>query len=436
MTTILHLDMDSFFASVEQQSNPKLVGKPVGVIKGEGRTCIIAASREAKKLGIKTGTTTYEAKAIYPKIILIPADFDKYFSVTKRFIEICSRYSPDLEVFSIDELFLDVTQTEKLSGGVSGIVRGIKQALRKEVGEYITCSIGISYNRLLAKLASDIKKPNGVFEITAENRDEILFSRKLTDICGLGRRLERRLFNAGITNFKTLREVPMTCLEKTFGPFWSVELKRLSYGEDDSLLTRIGQIPKAKSVSRTFTLYENTKDLSKIKSTLRNLCEEASWKAREMGMTGRQIGVTVHGEGGIVGRVPSVALAKEGGERISGYRHKTLKYFIESGGELFKIVWELFEGMEWSGSIRFLGVWLGMLKPKSELTMSFFPEEKKKENLLVAMDKINKRFGELTLYPAVLLEGDPSTSSGFKKIKSEVNGFLGDKGFRFANLQV
>lgn len=436
---ILHLDMDSFFASVEQQSNPKLAGKPIGVIKGEGRTCIIAASREAKKLGIKTGTTTYEAKAIYPKIILVLADFDKYFSVTQKFIEICSRYSPDLEVFSIDELFLDVTETEKLfdgptssrlrGAGVSGIVRGIKKAIREEIGEYITCSIGISYNRLLAKLASGIskldsgefKKLDGVFEITSENRDEVLFSCKLTDVCGLGFRLEKRLFDMGITNFKALREVPIEYLEASLGPFWPKELKRLSYGEDDSLLTRIGEIPKMKSVSRTFTLYENTKDLSKIKSTLRNLCEEAAFKAREVGMMGRVVGIGVKGE-----------LRDVRG--LGDYKHKTLKYFIESGGDLFKIVWELFKSMEWQGSVRFLGVWLGMLKPKKELTGSLFLEEKRKENLLAAMDKVNKRFGELTLYPAILLEGDPSAGSGQGMIKSEVNGFLGDKGFRFANI--
>lgn len=413
MQRILHLDMDSFFASVEQQSNPKLVGKPVGVIKGVGRTCIIAASREAKKLGIKTGTTTYEAKKIYPKIALVPADFDKYFSVTKRFVEICSRFSPDLEVFSIDELFLDVTKTELFFDGASDIVRKIKEAIKNEIGEYITCSVGISYNRLLAKLASGMKKPNGVFEITSENRDEVLFSVKLTDVCGLGFRLEKKLFDMGITNFKTLREVPLACLEASLGPFWPRELKRLSFGEDDSLLTRVGEIPKMKSVSRTFTLYENTKDVAIIKSTMRNLCEEAAFKAREMGTMGRVAGIAIKGElGGVRG--------------LGDYRHKTLAYFIDTGSDLFKIVWALFEKMKWEGSIRFLGVWLGMLKSKNELTASLFPEEKRKENLIFAMDKVNKKYGELTLYPAILLEG--------VKIKSEVNGFLGDKGFRFANV--
>ena len=425
---ILHLDMDSFFASVEQQANPKLVGKPIGIIKSEGRSCIIAASREAKKLGIKTGTSTYDAKKIYPKIIFVPADFFKYFFVTQKFIEICSRYSPDLEVFSIDELFLDVGQTAPFFGGVMALCQKIKENISREIGEYITCSIGISYNRLLAKLASSIKKPNGVFTITPDNRDEVLFSSQLSDVCGLGRRLEERLFSAGITNFKSLRAVPLENLQASFGPFWSAELKKLSYGEDDSLLTRIGEIPKVKSVSRTFTLYENTKDLKIIKATLRNLCEEVAFKAREMGMSGREIGMVVRG--------PAFSSKAGYGEAGGDSKHKTLKYFIDSGKEIFEVAWKLFEEMGWGEylpaglacrqtgrQVRFLGVWLSLLKLKSELTVSLLPEEKRKEILVSAMDKVNLRFGELTLYPAILLEGD--------MIKSEVNGFLGDKGFRF-----
>lgn len=410
MPVILHLDMDSYFASVEQQANPALAQKPVGVIKGEGRTCIIAASREAKKWGIKTGTSVFDAKKICPKIILVPADFDKYFSVTQKFIEICSRYSPDLEVFSIDELFLEVTQTVSFFGGINGLIKEIKKNIREEIGEHITCSIGISYNRILAKLASDINKPNGVFEITPENRDEILFSRKLSDVCGLGMRLEQRLFNAGITGFKSLREVPAEYLKASFGPFWSVQLKKLSWGEDDSFLTRIGEVPKAKSVSRTFTLYRNTTDQNEIRATLRNLCEEAAYKARQMGMQGRVIGLGVRGQ-------------KWDQERTGGYRHRTLKNYLDSGRRAFEIVWRMYEEIKWPGSVRFLGVWLGELRPKKEQTFSLFPEEKKEEKIITAMDSVNNRFGELALYPATLLEGP--------MIKSEVTGFLGDKAFRF-----
>ena len=406
LSRILHLDMDSFFASVEQQANPALAGKPIGIIKGEGRSCVIATSKQAKKLGIKTGISTYDAKHIYPKIIFVPADFDKYFFVTNKFIEICSRYSPDLEIFSIDELFLDVTKTEKFFAGTSGIVREIKKAIKKELGEQITCSVGISYNRLLAKLASDINKPNGVFEINLENRDQILFSTKLSDVCGLGFRLEKKLFDMGICGFKTLREISEEYLLPNFGPFWTRELKRLSLGEDNSLLTKVGEIPKMKSVSRTFTLYENTTDLKIIKATLRNLCEEAGSKARQMKTKGREVGIAVRG-----------------GEK-NEYRHKTLKYFIDDGKDFFEIAWRLFGEMKWDGYIRFLGVWLGSLRSKKELNLNLFPEENKKENLTSAMDKVNNKYGELTLYPAVMLQG--------AKIKSEVNGFLGDKSFRFA----
>lgn len=412
---ILHLDMDSFFASVEQQANPRLRGKPVGVVKGEGRSCIIAASREAKKLGIKTGTSIYEARKICPTIALVPADFDKYFSVTKSFIEICSRYSPDLEIFSIDELFLDVTQTQNFFGGFSVIIREIKKALREEIGEYITCSIGISYNRLLAKLASEINKPDGVFEITLDNRDEVLLRAKLSDVCGLGQRLEQRLLEMGIADFKSLREVPEECLLARVGPFWTKELKRMAWGEDDSLLTRVGEIPKAKSVSRTYTLRANTQDRKIIRATLRSLCEEAAFKAREMGLVGRLVGLMVRGP-----------VFVEGNVAISNYKHKTLRYPVDAGGDVFEIVWELFQEMRWLGDVRFLGVWLSQLIPKQNQTLSLLLEEQKKENLITAMDRVNKKFGELTLYPGIILRSE--------RIKSEINGFLGDKAYRFGRV--
>lgn len=429
--TILHLDMDSFFASVEQQANPALVAKPVGVIKGPGRTCIIAASREAKKLGIKTGTTTYEAKRIYPRIALVPADFDKYFSVTKKFVEICSRYAPDLEVFSIDELFLEITRTKGLFGGTLAVCQKIKESIKKEIGSFVTCSIGISYNRLLAKLASGIKKPDGIFEITPTNRDEVLFSCKLTDICGIGERLQKKLFNLGITNFKSLREVPLSCLIASLGPYWPERLKKLSYGEDDSLLVKIGDLPVGepgmKSVSRTYTLYENTTDLTKIRGILRNLSEEVAFKARELGARGRIIGLGLGGQ----------KREKETGEwqRAGDYKRQTLKSFVNSGKEIFEIIWRLFEReslFDWQ--FRFLGIWLGGLTLEKNLTLRLFNKEKRQEDLILAMDSINKRFGELTLYPGAMLSRSPSAGLGQGLLKSEVNGFLGDKNLRFPSL--
>ena len=139
-------------------------GKPMGVTAANGRTCIIASSREAKKLGIKTGARSWEAQKICPDVKLVPADFVKYFEVSKKFLNICKDYSPLVELFSIDEVFMDITPTVHLFNGADGIISIIKKRIKEEIGEYITASIGISYNKLLAKLASGLKKPDGVLK--------------------------------------------------------------------------------------------------------------------------------------------------------------------------------------------------------------------------------------------------------------------------------
>lgn len=405
MSTILHLDMDSYFASVEQQFNQKLVGKPVGVLKARGRTCVIAASREAKKCGVKTGTSVWEAKALCPPIIFVPADFSKYFNVTKKFVKICENFSPYLEVFSIDELFLDVTLTEPLFDGAKNITRLIKEKIRKEIGQFVTCSIGLSYNRLLAKLASGINKPDGFFEITPDNRDAVLFSVKLSDLCGLGPRLENKLHQMGITNFKTLRQIPLKYLKPIFGPFQSIQLKNFSYGEDNSNLIDLTNLAEAKSVSRTFTLFKNTRDETKIRQTLRNLCEEVGYKLRKMKTGARQIGLGIRGD--------------SQGE----YTHRTLKFHTDNSFEIFQIVWQLFKNLNWPNNVRFLGVWAGLLSKKQSLTLSLFPAVNKQEKLMTATDKINDKFGDFTVYPAILLGGE--------LIRPEVNGYLGDKKYQF-----
>ncbi len=401
---ILHLDMDSYFASVAQQANPNLAHQPVGIIKALGRACVIAASREAKKFGVKTGMTTWEAKQLCPWIIFVAADFDQYFSVTKKFIQICSRFSPELEVFSIDELFLDVSQYQDFFGGVENLVTLIKKALKEEIGPLVTASVGLSYNRLLAKLASGIKKPDGFFEITVANRDEILFKIKLNKVCGLGFRLEARLLNMGIRNFQQLRQIPLEFLEASFGPHWSIQLKKLSYGIDDLGLTSFHSLADPRTISRTFTLFRDTDSLIKIKQTIFNLCQEVAVKARDLKMRGRYVGLAVRGEDRAV------------------FTHQTLKYFLADENQLFQIADHLFKQSGWSASVRFLGVSLSLLAKESYLTISFL-ENLRKEDLLKAVDKINHRYGDFTLYPACLLGGE--------LIRPEVNGFLGDKQYQF-----
>ena len=206
MKIVLHIDFNSYFATVEQQANPRLRGKPIGVTGGDRlkRTVIGAASVEAKRFGVKTGMQLHEAKILCPEIIFVPGDSDKYLECTKKFINILKDYSPYLEVFSIDEVFLELPSEW---GCAVKIAEEVKQRIKQEIGEWITCSVGISYNKLMAKLAGSLYKPNGLVIIEDEESAKWVLDRvELDEICGIGSRIKKRLLNTGITNFSTLRK--------------------------------------------------------------------------------------------------------------------------------------------------------------------------------------------------------------------------------------
>lgn len=426
---IAHLDINSFFASIEQQANPYLRHKPIAIIKALGRTCVIAASYEAKKFGVKTGCRAWEAKSLCPQIIFVPADFDKYFPVTHQLIKICFQHCPTVEVFSLDEAFLDLTGFQN----PISIIKKIQKAVALQIGDQITLSAGLSYNRLLAKLASDLATKNQILIITKKNKDQLLSSIQPSQICGIGPRIEARLAKMGITNLLQIRKIPQKYLGTSFGPWWAQQLKAISHGIDHSEVTPIEVWPEAKSVSRTFTLFQNTTHPKVIKATLRNLCEEVASKLRQMKMVSRTIG-----------------LGLRGGEFLGFHQERTLKEFTNDGRIIFNKAWQIFEdevlkflliernpepsdaksdwftGHHWHLSVRFLGVWVTNLFSKHLLTPSLLPENQKREKILKAIDQVNTRFGSLTVFPGTLL--------GRKLIRPEVTGYLADKKLRFNNL--
>ena len=400
---ILHVDLDSFFATAAQQANPNLRQKPVGIVKAKGRNCIIAASKEAKKYHVKVGSDIFEAKKLCPSIILIPADFEKYEDITYRFIEICQRYSPICEVFSLDECFVDITDTEKLWGNAVSIALEIQKRLALEIGDYLTCSVGISKNRFLAKLASTQAKPDGIYYLDQKSVFEALDKAALMDVCGIGFGLYRRLISVGIVNFKTLRVCSLNFLYKHFGPFWSEHLYNLARGIDDSPVIPTEKIAEAKSVSRTYTTHRNLYKREEIEGLMRNLCEEASEKARKMHLAGRYVGLALRGI------------------QTSFYGHKTLKTYIDDGKILFKICKQIFAN--WEGQcLRFCGVTLSMLAKNEYQSIPLFPQDQRRGSLIAAVDSINNQFGDYTVFPAQLL--------GTEIIRPEVTGYFGDKAYR------
>jgi DNA polymerase IV len=400
---ILHIDFDSFFASVEQQSHPQFRGKPLGVTATNGRNCIIASSREAKKLGIGTGSRVHDARLLCPEINLTPANFTKYWEISQKFIKICRDFSPYVEVFSIDELFMDATLTAHLFGGVELMIRQMKKRIREEIGEYITVSVGVSHNKLLAKLGSGLKKPNGVVFIRPNQVEVIYRVAKLTDICGIGDRIQARLHMMGIYHLMTLRKTPLELLIAEFGNVEGHFLYNVGQGRDDSEIIPYTDATEVKSVSRNYCLPRNEFDKRIVLQHIYELCEEVGIKLRRLHMRARTAGVYLRGENNLGGNLSH-------------------DYYFNSGSELFKVCYLIISNQyEYfnRGYIRQLSIWAGNLKSEYELPLPLLPEEKRKEKLVAITDAINERFGDHTIRNGFLLYA--------AKLTTVPNGYMADR---------
>ena len=212
---IICIDMDAYFASVEQQANPKLRGKPIGVIGSGGRTVITTRSYEARKYGVKTGMNVYEAKKLCPDLILVIGDNEKYTYTCQELQVIYNKYTPDIEVYSIDEAFLDVTTTHHLFGGPEAIGTSIKKEVKDQFG--INCTVGIAPNILMAKLASDIAKPDGLKWIKPEDAETFLKDLPVRELWGIGSATTERLEQLGIRTCGELGKAPASLLRNKFG---------------------------------------------------------------------------------------------------------------------------------------------------------------------------------------------------------------------------
>lgn len=399
---ILHIDFDSYFASCEQQFNPNLRGKPIGVTAQNGRTCIIAASREAKRLGVKSPSRTFDALEKVPNIVFVPAHFQKYWEITQKFLNICKDYSPYVELFSLDEVFIDITQTIPLFKDKYNIIHLIREKIKNEIGEYITVSVGISHNKLLAKLASGMNKPNGLVEIAPETLEEVYSKVKLTDFCGIGRRIEKRLNNLGIFTPLELHKTSLNTLIKEFKDIEGNFLKNLGEGIDNSEVIPYYFASETKSVGRSYCLPENTYNQRVILQNIYELCEEISIKLRRLNKKGRTVSFYLGGES-------------------SGHGRKTLVDYIDSGAEIFNLCKLMYD--EWKPSmVRQISISIGNLQDSKNLTLSLFDAEYKKDKVSEIVDKLNEKFGDHTIRNGFLLYAD--------KLTTVPNGYMADRNER------
>jgi DNA polymerase IV len=418
---ILHIDFDSFFASVEQQYHPEYRNKPIGVTATNGRTCIIAASREAKKKGVKSPSNTYYVKNLCPDIVFTQANFTLYWEISKKFITICKDYSPFVEIFSLDEVFMDVTKTAHLFGGVDMLIANIKKRLHDEVGEYITASFGISHNKLLAKLASGLKKPNGIVRITPEQVEGVYKIAKLTDICGIGEKIHARLNSMGIYTLSQLKKTPLGSLIAEFGIVEGTFLKNVGLGTDSREVVPYYDAPPVKSIGRQYCLPHNEYNHRVVSQNIYELCEEVMLKMRKLHMKARRVGISLYGS------------THSGGEKLLGY-------YINTAPEMFRIcllilhnqlhtvsMKEAFiEGYPTQtkndyreGYVRRIGVWVSYIKEEHTIPWELFDIDSKKHNVTKTIDALNEKFGDHTIRNGFLLYAD--------KLTTVPNGFGSDR---------
>lgn len=383
---LIHLDMNSYFATMEQQAYPSLRGKPVGVAgKGRGeRTVVVGASMEAKKFGLYSGISSWEALKLCPGLILVQADYDRYIFTSKRIFSLLERFSPTVDVFSIDEAFLELPNSVDWVTAEK-IAKQIKKLIRTQVGDWLTCSIGISYGKTLAKLGSELQKPDGLTVIRPENFTELAQKIPVEKLCGVGWRIRPRLNQMGITTIGELGAAPKAILSQTFGDFTGNWLHRIGNGLDDNILRSFRELPQEKSVGHSYTLPRDVTSIDDAKKVLLLLAERVGVRLRRKNLIGRTVSVYIRFS-----------------DRTGWGQRHTQKEFVLDGYQIYTAGEKLLRYLPRDKAIRLVAITISDLSKQTETTRPLFETDRRHEQLVRAIDRVNNRYGEFTIHRAVL----------------------------------
>jgi len=287
MRKIIHIDMDAFYASVEQRDNESLRGKPIAVGYSEARGVVSAASYEARKYGVRSAMPSITAKKKCPHLIFVPARFDVYHEVSRQIREIFLEYTDFVEPLSLDEAFLDVTRNHKNNPSASLIAKEIQQKIREVTG--LTASAGISYNKFLAKIASDYKKPNGFFVIPPEKAEAFIESLKIEQFFGVGKVTAGKMHENGIYTGADLKQRSEMDLVRWFG-----KAGRTYYQNARGIDNREVEPNRiTKSISNETTFLEDKTDLTLLTVELYHLAKEVFERFNEEKFYGKTITVKI-----------------------------------------------------------------------------------------------------------------------------------------------
>lgn len=345
---ILHVDMDAFFASVEVMDNPSLRGKPVIVGGTSQRGVVATCSYEARKFGVRSAMPIFQAVKKCPLGIFLPTRHSRYSEVSRNIFNIFYDITPFVEPLSIDEAYLDITGIDK---DPIKVAMEIKDRVKKEMG--LTLSVGLSYNKFLAKLASDWNKPDGLKIITEDMIPKVLFPLPISKVYGLGEKSVKRLNNIGIFTVEDLYNLPKDIFIQYFGKS-GIEIYDRIRGIDKREVTILRE---RKSIGREITLKADTEDKSELKKYLNYFSESIEKSLRKKNMRGKTVTV----------KIKTAAFAGH-------TKSKTLSSYIASKDEIYKESCEILEDLDLLEKIRLIGVSVSSLKENVEEQMTFFAD--------------------------------------------------------------
>jgi DNA polymerase-4 len=400
--TILHVDLDAFFAAVEQRDRPELRGKPV-VVGGGGPTdrgVVSAASYEARRFGIHSAMPLRTAAALCRDAIFVSVDGRKYASVSREVMVILGRYTPALEPVSIDEAFMDVSGSEALHGDPVTIARSIRGTIKSDL--HLTASVGVATTKLVAKVASDLEKPDGLVVVPPGDEAAFLAPLPISRLWGVGKRTASILAEYGVTTIGDLAEVPHDLLARRFGRQGPVLAER-ARGIDASAV--VGS-DSARSVSHEHTFEVDTSDIDALERSLLALSEGVASRLRKGGTKARTIAVKVRDSA-----------------FVTATRQRTLAASTDQTDEIYQIALDLARP-RWRGvKVRLLGVAASQLGEQGQMAL-FDTGDERKRLATSATDDIRQRYGSRAIVRASLLdsgvaepfERDPMTAPDARRI--------------------
>lgn len=382
----LYVDFNSYFASVEQQLNPALRGKPIAVVPVDtDATCAIAASYEAKAFGIKTGTPIYEAKKICPGLICVLANHEHYVSFHERILVEVERHIPVSMVCSIDEVACQLMSNENEPEVATRIAHNIKRGLAENIGAFVKCSIGIAPNRYLAKVATDINKPDGLTFIHAHDLPEKLYTLQLRDLPGVGRNMEVRLNQAGIQNMQQLCSLDARQMRTAWGSIWGERMWYFLRG-----IHLPDEVTHRSTVGHSHVLAPQLREPAQARMVARRLLLKAASRLRRMEYYAGAV---------------SLAIRTEQSSRYEAhatcYRAQDSLTFLH----LFDSMWEETTRASRGGRIKKVSVTLHHLTAAASLQPELFsalPDDAlalraKAERMSRALDTLNHKYGRDTV---------------------------------------